>query len=84
MPYGGHVVFFDKVVSRQPIRMDAPLGVERPYNCTSVGKVFLASLPQERIGELAASGAFERKTKNSLLAISQEMSYRPPARSITA
>lgn len=61
-----HAIYVDKVVSAQPIRMDAPLGVDRPYNCTAVGKVLLAGLPEQELERLATSGAFERRTERSV------------------
>ena len=50
----------------QPIRMDAPLGVNRPYNCTAVGKVLLADMPEEEFERLAADDAFEQRTERSI------------------
>jgi DNA-binding IclR family transcriptional regulator len=64
---GDRVLYIDKVVSDQLIRMDAPLGVDRPYNCTSVGKVLLSGMPKERIADLFAAGSFERRTDNSIV-----------------
>lgn len=63
---GSHAIYIDKVVSAQPIRMDAPLGVNRPYNCTAVGKVLLAGMPGEEFERLAAEGAFEQRTERSI------------------
>lgn len=64
---GDQVTYIDKVVSDRLIRMDAPLGVNRPYNCTSVGKVLLGGMPNDRIADLAAAGAFEKMTENSIV-----------------
>lgn len=61
-----HAVYIDKVLGSQPIRMDVPLGVDRPYNCTAVGKVLLAGMPDENIEKLASEGAFERRTEKSI------------------
>ncbi|HIC89965.1 MAG TPA: IclR family transcriptional regulator [Anaerolineae bacterium] len=61
-----HAIYIDKVVSTQPVRMDAPLGVNRPYNCTAVGKALLAAMPDEKLEQLAADGAFERRTERSI------------------
>ncbi len=60
-------VYVDKVVSDQPIRMDASLGADRPYNCTAVGKVLLAGMTTEEIDDLHDDGAFEKRTENSIL-----------------
>ena len=66
IPRNDHVIYVDKVVSPHPIRMDAPLGINRPYNCTAVGKVLLASMPYARVEQLAADGVFEKRTPHSL------------------
>jgi len=62
-----HAIYVDKVVSTQLVRVDAPIGVNRPYNCTSVGKILLAGMPDEKVEQLAASGAFERRTDRSIV-----------------
>ena len=64
---GDCVIYIDKVVSDRLIRMDATLGVGRPYNCTSVGKVLLSGMPNEKLVELAASNSFEHRTENSII-----------------
>jgi DNA-binding IclR family transcriptional regulator len=66
IPRVNHVVYIDKVVSTEPIRMDAPLGIDRPFNCTAVGKVLLAGLPDEEMTRLAAEGMFEQRTERSI------------------
>ena len=66
---GDQVTYIDKVVSDRLIRMDAPLGVSRPYNCTSVGKVLLSGMPNQRLADLAAADAFEKMTENSIVEI---------------
>ena len=47
--------------------MDATLGVGRPYNCTSVGKVLLSGMPNEKLADLAAAESFEHRTENSII-----------------
>jgi DNA-binding IclR family transcriptional regulator len=63
---GNHAIYVDKVVSPQPIRMDAPLGVQRPYNCTAVGKILLTDQSDEKIEQLAIKGVFEQRTDRSI------------------
>jgi DNA-binding IclR family transcriptional regulator len=63
---GDKAIYIDKVVSDHELRMDAPVGAHRPYNCTAVGKVLLQNFSDEEIEELARKGAFEAKTENSL------------------
>ncbi|MBI9045267.1 MAG: IclR family transcriptional regulator [Anaerolineaceae bacterium] len=63
---GKYAVYIDKVVSSQPIRMDAPLGEDRPFNCTAIGKVLLSGMKDEKIERLAKDGVFEKRTENSI------------------
>lgn len=67
MPRSDYAVYVDKVVSTQPIHMDAPLGALRPYNCTAVGKILLMDMPVEKIEELARKGVFEQRTSRSIV-----------------
>ena len=60
------VFYIDKVLPATEIRMDAPLGVSRPYNCTAVGKVILAHLPGEEFERLAATKSFIQLTPHSI------------------
>jgi DNA-binding IclR family transcriptional regulator len=64
---GDQVIYIDKVVSDRLIRMDAPLGVDRPFNCTSVGKVLLSGMPADKVAKLATEGAFEHRTEKSIV-----------------
>jgi DNA-binding IclR family transcriptional regulator len=67
IPRPDHVVYIDKVVSPQPIRMDAQIGARRPYNCTSVGKALLAGFSLDHLKNLAHLGVFEKRTENSII-----------------
>ncbi len=64
--WGDHAIYLDKVVSPLEIRLDPPLGTARPFNCTAVGKVLLAHLPDEEMERLAQSGAFVALTPRSV------------------
>ncbi len=66
---GDHAVYIDKVVSDHPIRMDAPLGIDRPYNCTAVGKVLLTGMQDSDVERLADIGVFEKRTENTIIEI---------------
>ncbi len=68
---GDQAIYIDKVVSDHELRMDAPVGAHRPYNCTAVGKILLQNFSDEEIEELARKGAFEAKTENSLTQIAE-------------
>ncbi len=62
----GEIFYIDKVLPNSEIRMDAPLGASRPYNCTAVGKVILAHLPASEFERLAAAESFVQFTPNSI------------------
>jgi len=54
-----HVLYLDKVESRQPIRYIAEIGTRRPLHCTATGKLYLSFLPDAE--------ALERARRSSLL-----------------
>lgn len=61
--------YVDKVVSDQIVRMDAPLGVQRPLNCTAIGKALLAfspTLSPERLHALRDAQTFGEPTAFSI------------------
>lgn len=60
------IFYIDKVLPNSELRMDAPLGVSRPYNCTAVGKVILAHLPTSEFERLAAAESFVQFTPSSI------------------
>lgn len=63
---GDHAIYIDKVVSPNEIRLDPPLGASRAFNCTAVGKVMLAYMPEDEIVALAKAGTFTQATANSV------------------
>ncbi len=64
---GNYAVYIDKVVSNHPIRMDANLGVDRPYNCTAIGKVLLMEVSAQDIDRMAQESCFQARTPNSIV-----------------
>jgi IclR family KDG regulon transcriptional repressor len=59
-------IYVAKETSSNPVRMDADLGVDRPLNCTAVGKILLGFSESEDIQQLARSGALLQATENSI------------------
>lgn len=64
---GNQAVYIDKAVCNRDIRIDAPIGAERAYNCTAVGKVLLSGMTRQELEHLAAEGAFQRSTEHSII-----------------
>ena len=60
------VFYIDKVLPDTDIRMDAPLGSTRPYNCTAVGKTILAHLPADDVKRFVAADRLVQATPNSI------------------
>lgn len=67
---GADVIYIAKVDSTQAVRMVSAAGRRLPAHCTSVGKMLLASLPEEELtavlGEDAADGPLEAMTPGSI------------------
>jgi DNA-binding IclR family transcriptional regulator len=69
--HGDEVVYIDKALSPAEIRLDAPLGVPRPFNCTAIGKVLLSYLPEGELERLAQAGAFVQATPHSVVGVNR-------------
>jgi len=61
------VIYIEKSLSPNPIRMDPPIGAFRPFNCTAVGKCMLANKPDEEIEKLYNENCFVKSTPNSVV-----------------
>lgn len=60
------VVYVDKVVSKQELRVDPPLGVTRPLNATAVGQLLIAYAPEDLIPRLVEQDALMAATEYSI------------------
>ncbi len=61
-----HVIYIDKIEPARSVRMITRVGASNPLYCTSVGKVMLAFLPEERIDEIVRLIQFERFTQRTI------------------
>lgn len=59
-------VYIDKVEPDSPIRYTVPIGLRRELHATSVGKVFLAHLPNRRVEQFFARQNLESFTPRTL------------------
>ncbi|MBC7812505.1 MAG: IclR family transcriptional regulator [Burkholderiales bacterium] len=64
--HGDIVMYIDKALSNAEIRLDVPVGATRPLNCTAIGKILLAELPDEEIDRLSQAGAFTQASLHSV------------------
>jgi DNA-binding IclR family transcriptional regulator len=60
------VLYIDKVDSIQPIRYIADIGTRRPLHCTSVGKLYLALLPESQAMEMVRRHGLTRYTRATI------------------
>lgn len=66
----GEVVYIDKVESpTSSIRMFSQIGKRGPTYCTGIGKVLLASLPDERVESLLRNVQMEQFTETTITTI---------------
>lgn len=73
---GDIVIYIDKALSNAEIRLDVSIGATRPLNCTAIGKILLAEMPDAEIDRLARTGAFTQASPHSVTdveRIKQEM-----------
>lgn len=61
------VVYIEKSVSHNSLRMDCPIGGRDPAYCTGLGKALLAYLPEEQIDKFLAEGQLEPRTVNTIV-----------------
>lgn len=60
------VVYVDKVVSAQELRVDPPLGVPRPLNATAIGQLLIAFASEDLIPRLLEKEALVAPTEYSI------------------
>jgi DNA-binding IclR family transcriptional regulator len=63
---GDHVIILEIVESTKDLKITAPVGTRIPLLAGATGKVFLASIPQERARELIRPKALRRYTDNTI------------------
>ena len=61
------VIYIEKSLSPNAIRMDPPIGAFRPFNCTAVGKCMLANKSNEEIEKLFNENYFVKSTPSSVI-----------------
>jgi len=65
------VIYIEKSLSPNDIRMDPPIGSFRPFNCTAVGKCILAYKSNEEIERLFKENFFVKSTPNSMVDLAE-------------
>lgn len=65
----GEVVYLEKVESPRTVRIPSSVGRRNPAYCTSVGKVLLAFLPEQKQEEILHSISFRKYTANTITSL---------------
>ena len=64
---GQSLVYFDRVETDWPIRVQLPLGSRVPLHCTASGKLFLANMNKRLRKKMFEIMTFERHTKQTII-----------------
>ena len=60
------VVYMEKILNDDPIRVELQVGHSVPAHCTAMGKAMLAFQPPEKLEEIIASIRFEKRTGTTI------------------
>ena len=60
------VVYIEKSVSHNNLRMDCPIGGRDPAYCTALGKALLSFQPEEKIKQFLTENSLQGKTANTI------------------
>jgi DNA-binding IclR family transcriptional regulator len=61
-----NVIYLEKILNDDPIRIELQVGHAVPAHCTGLGKAILAYLPPDKLQSLLTSIQFEKRTKNTI------------------
>jgi IclR family acetate operon transcriptional repressor len=61
-----NVIYLEKILNDDPIRIELQVGRAVPAHCTGLGKVMLAFQPSEKREALLSEISFEKRTKNTI------------------
>ncbi|GAA6194057.1 IclR family transcriptional regulator [Phaeobacter gallaeciensis] len=67
------MVYLDRVETHWPLRIQLPVGTRVPFHCTASGKMYLSSMPPDKLQRLLQSMQLEQKTSRSIVKPEQLM-----------
>lgn len=71
IPDGGNMIYFDRVETHWPLRVQLQINDRVPLHCTASGKLFLSELSSIKRSRLLAKLPLEQHTPNTLTSIEQ-------------
>jgi DNA-binding IclR family transcriptional regulator len=60
------VIYLEKILNDDPIRIELQVGHSVPAHCTAMGKAILAFQPPEKLEEIISSIKFEKRTNTTI------------------
>jgi DNA-binding IclR family transcriptional regulator len=60
------VIYLEKILNDDPIRIELQVGHSVPAHCTAMGKAILAFQPPEKLEEIISSIKFEKRTSTTI------------------
>ena len=71
VPHGTGMVYWDRVETEWPLRLQLPIGSRVPQHATASGKLYLASLSETHLERLLQEAELEAFTENTLNTLSK-------------
>ena len=65
-PDGTAMIYWDRVETEWPLKVQMPIGTRVPFYCSASGKMYLSSLAPERRRRLIGTLELEQRTPNSI------------------
>ena len=66
VPDGGEMIYYDRVETKWPLRLELLPGDRVPLHCTASGKLFLSTMPKARRRRIIAQLPMKRCTPNTI------------------
>lgn len=73
IPEGSTMIYFDRVETHWPVRVQLPVGSRVPVYCTASGKMYLSGLPAAKQRRILTSLTLEKHTANTLTDVDAAM-----------
>tara|TARA_R110002110_G_scaffold207417_1_gene419612 strand:+ start:2062 stop:2838 length:777 start_codon:yes stop_codon:yes gene_type:complete len=66
IPDGTEMIYYDRIQTNWPLQVHLPIGSRTPVWCTSSGKLYLSSLPEDRRQRIIHNLPLEKLARNTL------------------
>jgi DNA-binding IclR family transcriptional regulator len=63
---GDEAIYVEKIEGRRPYRMASRVGMSIPLHCTAIGKIILASLGAEAVGQIVERTGLQTRTRRTI------------------